>query len=121
MPNGAVVGEKVFKTDGSRGDYDAAKDTCLRMGGTLASPKNAAENDALRHIVEWHRSTAILGIDDLKREGRFEHLDGKGLEYSNWAPGEPNNAGNEHCVEMHPDGRWHDRSCDIGLLIICVF
>lgn len=28
-----------------------------------------------------------------------------------WAPGEPNNAGGEHCAELRGDGRWNDIGC----------
>nr|XP_028585043.1 pulmonary surfactant-associated protein D-like [Podarcis muralis] len=120
-PNGVMVGEKVFKTDGSRGDYDAARETCLRMGGALASPRNAAENSALQKIVTWYNRRAVLGINDMATEGRFEYLNGDVIGYSNWAPGEPNNLGNEDCVEMHQDGKWHDRGCTLEWLVICEF
>ncbi|XP_053243407.1 pulmonary surfactant-associated protein D-like [Podarcis raffonei] len=120
-PNGVMVGEKVFKTDGSRGDYHAAHETCLRMGGALAFPRNAAENSALQKIVTWYNRRAVLGINDMATEGRFEYLNGDVIGYSNWAPGEPNNLGNEDCVEMHQDGKWHDRGCTLEWLVICEF
>ncbi|XP_033004646.1 pulmonary surfactant-associated protein D-like [Lacerta agilis] len=120
-PNGVMVGEKVFKTDGSRGDYDAARETCSRMGGALAFPRNAAENSALQKIVTWYNRRAVLGINDMAAEGRFVNLNGDVIGYSNWAQGEPNNLGNEDCVEMHQDGKWHDRGCTLEWLVICEF
>uniref|UniRef100_A0A8D0BQY3 C-type lectin domain-containing protein n=1 Tax=Salvator merianae TaxID=96440 RepID=A0A8D0BQY3_SALMN len=120
-PNGVMVGEKIFKTDGTTGDYDAARNSCSHMGATLASPRNAEENSALQQIVIWHNRKAVLGINDKATENRFEYLDGQVIEYTNWAPGEPNNIDNEDCVEMHPDGKWHDRTCDLAWLIICEF
>nr|XP_016851018.1 PREDICTED: pulmonary surfactant-associated protein D isoform X2 [Anolis carolinensis] len=121
VPNGVMVGEKIFKTDGSRGDFDAAQANCEHMGGTLAVPRNAAENSALHQIVAWHNGRAVLGINDRATEGKFEDLNGQVIEYSNWAPGEPNNVGNEDCAEMHPDGKWHDRGCALEWLVICEF
>ncbi|XP_062989368.1 pulmonary surfactant-associated protein D-like [Elgaria multicarinata webbii] len=120
-PNGGVVGGKIFKTDGSTGDYDTAKASCSHMGGAVAVPRDAAENSALQQMVSWHNKRVVLGIHDMGTEGRFEYLDGQVIGYSNWAPGEPNNVGNEDCVEMHPDGTWHDRSCAIPWLIVCEF
>ncbi|XP_034993960.1 pulmonary surfactant-associated protein D-like isoform X2 [Zootoca vivipara] len=120
-PNGVMVGERIFKTDGSRGDYDAARETCSRLGGALAFPRNAAENSALQKIVTWHNRRAVLGINDMATEGRFENLNGDAIAYSNWARGEPNNLGNEDCVEMHEDGKWHDRGCTLEWLVICEF
>uniref|UniRef100_A0A8D2JCQ3 C-type lectin domain-containing protein n=1 Tax=Varanus komodoensis TaxID=61221 RepID=A0A8D2JCQ3_VARKO len=94
---------------------------CSRMGGTLAMPRNAAENSAIQQIVVWHNKRAVLGITDRSTEGRFEYPDGNAISYSNWAPGEPNSAGNEDCVEVHPDAKWHDRSCFLEFLILCEF
>ncbi|KAH0623437.1 hypothetical protein JD844_006185 [Phrynosoma platyrhinos] len=120
-PNGVIVGEKIFKTDGSKGDYDAAQANCVHMGGTLAVPRDAAENRALQKIVAWHNRRAILGINDMATEGTFKDLNGQVIQYSNWAPGEPNNVGNEDCAEVHPDGKWHDRGCTLEWLVICEF
>ncbi|XP_061490946.1 pulmonary surfactant-associated protein D-like isoform X2 [Rhineura floridana] len=121
IPSGVIVGEKVFKTDVSGGDYDTGISSCSHLGGKLASPTNAAENNALQQIVIWHNKRAILGINDMATEGKFEYLNGEVIGYSNWAQGEPNNLGNEHCVEMHLDGKWHDRACSLEWLIICEF
>lgn len=39
------------------------------------------------------------------------------LGFTNWAPGEPNEAfhdgdvGKENCVEMYHDGTWNDNNC----------
>lgn len=118
-PHGVIVGKTIFKTDSTKGDYSTGRASCSRMGGTLAVPRNTAENSALQQIVRWHDIHAVLGISDMATEGRFEDLDGNLITYSNWAPGEPNNQGNEDCVEMHPDGKWHDRGCTLQLLIIC--
>ncbi|KAJ7324376.1 hypothetical protein JRQ81_017396 [Phrynocephalus forsythii] len=120
-PHGVIVGEKIFKTDGTRGDYNAGRATCSHMGSTLAVPRDAAENSAVQQIVIWHNANALLGINDMATESKFEDLNGNVIGYSNWAPGEPNNKGNEDCVEMHPDGKWHDRGCLLEQLIICEF
>jgi hypothetical protein len=48
-------------------------------------------------------------------EGNFNWLSGEPKLYSNWRPGEPNNAGeNENCVVTRPDGFWNDVACDRG-------
>ncbi|XP_077206967.1 pulmonary surfactant-associated protein D-like [Paroedura picta] len=121
MPNGVMVGGKIFKTDGSTGDYETAKNICSQMGAMIASPRNAAENKAVQQIVQWQNRKALLGISDAETEGRFVDPSGVEVRYSNWAPGEPNNLENEDCVEMHLDGRWHDRRCGFVWLVICEF
>ena len=45
------------------------------------------------------------------------------LDFYNWAPGEPNNAGGEDCVhttdELHNFGMWNDNSCNNHYNYIC--
>ncbi|XP_060098592.1 pulmonary surfactant-associated protein D-like [Heteronotia binoei] len=121
VPSGVMVGDKIFKTDGSTGDYETAKILCSQMGATIALPKNAAENKAVQQIVQWQNKKAVLGATDSDKEGTFKNASGKIVTYFNWAPGEPNNLQNEDCVEMHPDGKWHDRRCGLEWIIICEF
>ncbi|XP_054838099.1 collectin-43-like isoform X2 [Eublepharis macularius] len=68
IPDGVMVSGKIFKTDGSTGDYETAKILCSQMGATIASPRNAAENQAVRQIVEWQNRNAVLGINDIETE-----------------------------------------------------
>ncbi|KAM3834412.1 pulmonary surfactant-associated protein D-like isoform 1-T2 [Vipera latastei] len=121
VPNGAIVDDKMFKRVDTKGDFQAAKSSCGHMGGNLALPRNAAENRALQTIVEWRKEQAILGITYRTPGNKFEDLNGHPLGYYNWAKGEPNNLGYEKCVEMHPDGYWHNRICELGWSIICEF
>ena len=44
--------------------------------------------------------------------------DGNTATYTNWATGEPNNAGGEDCAMLHADavggaGKWNDAPCEI--------
>ncbi|XP_034280809.1 pulmonary surfactant-associated protein D-like isoform X2 [Pantherophis guttatus] len=120
-PNGVIVGEKMFKRGDSKGDFQAATANCVHMNGKLALPRNVAENNALQEIVAWRKEQAILGIRYNAAEKKFEDLNGYPLQFFNWAPGEPNNLGYEKCVEIHPNGQWHNRICDLGWSIICEF
>lgn len=121
MPNGMIVGGKIFKTDGSKGDYETAIIFCSQMGAMIASPRNAAENKAVQQIAQWQNTKILLGFTDIETEGKFLDANGTMMAYSNWAPGEPNNLGNEDCIEMHPDGKWHDRNCRLAWLLVCQF
>ncbi|KAG8276695.1 mannose binding [Homalodisca vitripennis] len=46
-------------------------------------------------------------------------------DYSDWWPGEPNNAGDEHCLELwERDSRgykWNDKRCTEQLYPICEY
>lgn len=120
-PNGMIVGDKMFKRSDSKGDFQAATGNCAHMNGKLALPRNSEENEALKKILEQRNERAILGTMYNTAEKKFKDLNGHSLQFFNWAPGEPNNPGYEKCVEMHPNGQWHDRICDIGWAIICEF
>ena len=118
--------------------WSAAERECSRMGGALAAIVTAEENAAVRAIV---RVSSWIGGSDRDMEGtwewtghrepRWELNDGRiptqatpatasyAHRYSNWLPGEPDNAGEgEDCmvVVTSPsaavvDGKWADGDC----------
>uniref|UniRef100_A0A8C4YJG0 C-type lectin domain-containing protein n=1 Tax=Gopherus evgoodei TaxID=1825980 RepID=A0A8C4YJG0_9SAUR len=119
FPNGMTVGEKIFKTEGSEGNFETSKAACSQAGGLLASPRNSAENSAIQQIAARHKKMPFLGINDIQTEGTFKHLNGEALGYSNWASNEPNNAeGIEDCVEVYSSGKWNDKSLYSRLLYV---
>ncbi|XP_033624558.1 macrophage mannose receptor 1-like [Asterias rubens] len=57
-----------------------------------------------------------IGLSDLTINSQFVWIDGTAVDFTNWGPGEPNEAGDgEDCVEMYYDstsaGEWNDVSC----------
>ncbi|KAJ1142391.1 hypothetical protein NDU88_008717 [Pleurodeles waltl] len=122
LQNGRSVGEKLFVTHHRELNYEAAKVICANAGGSIASPRNAAENNAIKEIIVQTEKVAFLGINDLRTEGDFRYPSGEEIGYSNWASKEPNNEkGIEDCVEMPSSGKWNDRSCGDKRLVICEF
>uniref|UniRef100_A0A8C5SBU5 Surfactant protein D n=1 Tax=Laticauda laticaudata TaxID=8630 RepID=A0A8C5SBU5_LATLA len=122
FPGGRTVGTKVFKTSGYEGNFDDLRQKCAQAGGQLATPRNAAENDAIQKIVLLYNKAAFLGITDLKTKGTFKYLNDQLLTYINWLPGEPNNSGGkENCVEVFSNGKWNDKSCGEKRLLVCEF
>ena len=97
--------------------------------GYLATVDDAAENAFLLGKMLAHQgfasgNAAWIGANDMSNEGTFEWLDGfKGGsvfyrdgapvngQYSNFAEGEPDENGEEDCVEMYATGQWNDDSC----------
>ena len=56
-----------------------------------------------------------IGLNDAQSEGNFAWVSGESLTYTHWAPGEPNNNGDEDYVHIFPpfdgqgrDGFWND-------------
>ncbi|KAI8521387.1 hypothetical protein Bbelb_011410 [Branchiostoma belcheri] len=61
-----------------------------------------------------------IGLHDMSQEGTWQWTDG--TPYSSptsWNPGEPNNAGDEDCVEVLQGGGWNDHSCTVLRPYIC--
>ncbi|XP_069836807.1 mannose-binding protein C-like [Dendropsophus ebraccatus] len=116
---GTSSGTKLFLTNSETHTYDASKAICNKAGGHIASPQNAEENQAVAQIV--HNNNAFLGINDLETEGVFKSPNGQKITYSNWNPKEPNQHGNEDCVEILSGGKWNDVPCDLKRLLICEF
>jgi hypothetical protein len=98
--------------------YANAKVGCsaLGMGAHLALLQNAAldtfAETFIGSIDTW------IGANDLVTEGAFLWEDGTALAFTNWATGEPNNAGNayqEDCAIIagtRATKQWDDRPCD---------
>ncbi|KAG9470059.1 hypothetical protein GDO78_018991 [Eleutherodactylus coqui] len=118
---GATAGEKVFVTSGKELPYDESKADCQKAGGQLASPKNSEENNAILSIAQYYNLPPFLGITDIQTEGTFRYPDGKPITYLNWNLGEPNQKGEEDCVEMKLNGGWNDQGCQGKRLNICEF
>ncbi|XP_043332177.1 collectin-46 [Cervus canadensis] len=124
FPDGLAVGEKIFKTAGAVKSYSDAQQVCREARGQLASPRSAAENEAVAQLVRAKNNDAFLSMNDISTEGRFTYPTGESLVYSNWANGEPNNnnAGQpENCVQIYSEGKWNDVPCSTELLVICEF
>merc|ERR1712048_102651 len=55
----------------------------------------------------------FLAGSDRETEGQWKWEDGSSIEYSNWAPGEPNNVNNaEHYIFMWKMEKWNEQWID---------
>ncbi|KAB0356294.1 hypothetical protein FD754_000450, partial [Muntiacus muntjak] len=87
-----------------------ARYTCENLHGRLVSIHSPEEQDFLTKRANWRGSW--IGLRDLDIEGEFIWMDNRPLDYSNWQPGEPNDAGlGENCVMMLSSGKWNDAFC----------
>ncbi len=87
------------------------------LGANLISVQSAAENQCVLDKINDLGYTGVIwiGFNDEVSEGTFEWYDQSPVTYTNWAPGEPNQSGNEDCVQIYPNGpypgTWNDLSC----------
>ena len=111
----------LFCTSGQ--SWTNASATCASYGYHLLDVQNAAENS-------WADSTADtystgkwwIGLNDRASEGTWAWDGGAAVTYTNWHSGEPNNSGNEDCVQFnrfHPSQTWNDEGCGQALPYIC--
>lgn len=89
------------------------------LGANLVSVQSAAENQcilaSLVALGYGDGDVVWIGFNDEATEGNFVWYDQSPISYTNWAPGEPNQAGEEDCVQIYPGapnpGMWNDLSC----------
>jgi len=108
--------------------WTAAESTCQMNGGHLAWFASPAEQDwAYKKVETSNNIRWWIGLNDLNAEGTYNWI-GDPITYddrrSNWLIGEPNNKGDEDCVQMMVDpplqrGKWNDDSCDRATNYIC--
>ncbi|CAC5386980.1 COLEC12 [Mytilus coruscus] len=109
----------------SKKTWDAAKNDCHRMGGFLVKIDNTIESWFLKNFrtVEKNTGHVWIGAHDSVQESRFIwESDNTVLTYTDWNPGEPNNAGRqEDCVHMNNNNgyKWNDIKCSHVFSYIC--
>ncbi|MCG3173946.1 MAG: hypothetical protein GMKNLPBB_02158 [Myxococcota bacterium] len=97
----------------------AATDDCVRV--KKAHPvfiNDAAENEFVAGLsveLMW------LGMSDWPTEGKWRYSQGTEVTYFNWAPGEPNNQGDEDCaiINWGQKGKWADVDCFSKFKWVC--
>lgn len=95
----------------------AAQAFAQTLGANLISVQDAAENQCIiDNLNDLGESGVIwIGFSDEVSEGNFVWYDQAPVVYTNWAAGEPNNAGgDEGCVQIYPSGLWNDLNCNSG-------
>ena len=116
----AAVGDPVtgacyarFSTGSSWTD---AQNACVALGGNLASITSAAETTLLAPLgvgAPW------IGASDAVTENTFTWSNGEPFAYTSWGAGEPNNQGDEDCVQVGTNGLWNDNPCTSLQPYIC--
>ncbi|MBL9150067.1 MAG: hypothetical protein JNM94_15375 [Phycisphaerae bacterium] len=94
--------------------WTRAQRLAMDVGGYLAIPNNAAENEWIRQNLA---NAAVgptqfwIGVHDQLVENQFQTVEGPLAAFTQWNPGEPNNAGGneDFTVMTNPaTGNWND-------------
>ena len=95
--------------------WTQARDLAASLGGHLVVINDATENQFIASRYAQPLGEALwIGLSDYLEEGNFTWVDGTPLAFTAWAPGEPNAAGPEDCVEgsfMGTTFMWNDNFC----------
>lgn len=85
-------------------------------GASLISLQSATENACIVSELNTNGFGGVIwiGFNDVANEGSHVWYDQSPIVYTNWNGGEPNNSGNEDCVQIYPDGKWNDLKCSWG-------
>lgn len=104
---------KLYYLDPNLQDATTALAAAESINGNLVIINSQAlSNSLFASIQEINPITqAYIGLSDVAAEGTFIYPDGGTPTYYNWNVGEPNNVGDEDCVEMLQDGTWNDIPC----------
>ena len=111
-------------------DWYHANKTCEDMNAHLVKIETEEENEELFNETINLNITdpyAWIGLTDLAVTEEWVWTDGEPAEFTNWAPGEPNNPTREHCghmfltsfVDPSRTSKWNNRPCDLTQSAIC--
>jgi Ca2+-binding RTX toxin-like protein len=92
------------------GTWTQAQAQAVSLGGNLVTVNDAAENEFLVNTFGGTERLWI-GLTDEVTEGTFKWANGEAVTYTNWIPGQPDDAGgNEDYVELNfaETGKWND-------------
>ncbi|XP_070552321.1 lactadherin-like [Ptychodera flava] len=102
--------------------YDEARTVCSGLDSSLAKVENAEEDLFLKGYTRGKAVNLWLGATGGEHEGSWTWEDGTPVTYTNWAPGQPDNAGGgEQCLHLYGAGnsKWNDNVCTTPMGFIC--
>ncbi|KAG8519253.1 CD209 antigen [Galemys pyrenaicus] len=102
----------------SKNNWKDSVSMCKDMDAHMVVVNSAAEQ---KFIESWdlrEEKRTWIGLSDHHNEGSWQWVDGSPLALSFWRQGEPNNFGDEDCVELYKDG-WNDGLCNFENAWIC--
>ncbi|BFZ22372.1 hypothetical protein BsWGS_25410 [Bradybaena similaris] len=103
--------------------WAASRGQCQAAGADLVRINNTNMYTFISLLINENRGVYWIGLNDQKTEGTFSWLDDTAkANYTEWAPGMPNNAGgNENCVvaDGNNNDKWDDLDCSTPNRFIC--
>ncbi|KAL1773306.1 SIGNR1 alpha [Sigmodon hispidus] len=104
----------------SQRNWNNAIQACQEVEAELVIIESDEEQTFLQQTSKA-KGLTWMGLSDLKKEATWLWVDGSPLSsrfQKYWNKGEPNNIGEEDCVEFAGDG-WNDSKCELQKFWIC--
>ncbi|XP_067417707.1 tetranectin [Emydura macquarii macquarii] len=126
---GTKIHLKCFLAFSGTKTYHEASEDCISQGGTLSTPNNGDENDALYEYMRnsiGSEAEVWLGLNDLAAEGKWVDMTGSSIRYKNWETEittQPDGGKQENCAALSGAaiGKWFDKRCKDQLPYVCQF
>ncbi|XP_032638376.1 tetranectin [Chelonoidis abingdonii] len=126
---GTKIHLKCFLAFSDTKTYHEASEDCISQGGTLSTPQNGDENDALYEYMRksiGSEADVWLGINDLAAEDKWVDMTGSSIRYRNWETEittQPDGGKLENCAALSgvAIGKWFDMKCKDKLPYVCQF
>ncbi|XP_078333621.1 perlucin-like protein isoform X2 [Crassostrea virginica] len=109
--------------------WPEAEAYCWSMNARLVEIETEAESNYLEYQLRAiyqhdhdHEAAYWLGGNDIEMEGLFNWVkSGKYVTYTDWTPGQPDNANDEDCMELRGVFyyHWNDFQCNVPQRFIC--
>ncbi|XP_016520470.1 type-2 ice-structuring protein-like isoform X2 [Poecilia formosa] len=121
-----AINDRCFRYVADIKTWAAAEKHCLTLEANLASVHSQEDNDQLQTLIftaTRKSKEAWIGGSDGQETNIWLWSDGSPMTYTNWCPGQPNNALTlQHCIQMNYSKKkcWDDVKCSALLPSICV-
>jgi hypothetical protein len=105
-----VRAQSTYQLTSSPVTWLQAEAEAVALGGHLVTINNADEQSLLIQLF-GNQEDLWIGFTDQTTEGTWVWSSGEPVSYTNWAPGEPNNNGDEDFAVMNWQpltGAWND-------------
>ncbi|GFN98051.1 mannose receptor c type 1 [Plakobranchus ocellatus] len=110
--------------------WEDAREVCIKDSADLVTVLDSCMSKTIEEQLKSKTGAYWIGLNDQLKEGLWRWLDDTNMiNYTNWAPGQPNNysyqeSGHERgqdCVEVgkHKNGQWNDHVCTAARKFIC--
>ncbi|KAK5928886.1 hypothetical protein CgunFtcFv8_010167 [Champsocephalus gunnari] len=102
-----------------------AERNCHSMRGHLASVSNMMEYQEIQKMImtATHRiKLAWIGGSEVHEVNVWTWSDGTPLHYTDWCDKEPNNSGEQRCIQINysEEKCWDNKECFVKLPSVCV-